>query len=533
MGDKAIARETVKKAGVPIVPGSDGIVESEAEAMKTARSIGYPVIVKAVAGGGGRGMRIAHNDVSFAKEYHIARSEAEKTFGNGAVYIEKYIENPRHIEFQILGDSHGKILHLGERDCSVQRRHQKLIEESPSPFLTSDLRKKMGKAAIRAAAAVEYESAGTIEFLVDPKGHFYFIEANTRIQVEHPVTEEVTGIDLIKQQIHIANGEELDFDQGDVKWEKHAIECRINAEDPGAQLRSLAGHDRPVLRPGRPRRPGRQPRLQRLHDPALLRFDDRKAHLLGSHAQGGAGAHLPRAERIPDPRHQDDDSPPQGDHGRPRLHRGQGHDLLHGGVHEPDDARPVLLENAGAPDLPAKDLERLRAALVDRRRRAPQGVAQVAQVALVGAQAPGVAGGLDAGRKIGGARGVLDQAAPAAREAEQRNAPRRPLREHELSADGQRAHGVGRDPQGGQDGLLADRGCRRQRRPEDVPRPARPPIRCRSAPWRPPTCGRTQGSTLIGRASGRGRSARDSAAGPRLGAMGRRPAGRRAAPARR
>ena len=241
MGDKAIARETVKKAGVAIVPGSDGIVESEAEAIKTARSIGYPVIVKAVAGGGGRGMRIAHNDVSFAKEYHIARAEAEKTFANGTVYIEKYIENPRHIEFQILGDSHGKIVHLGERDCSVQRRHQKLIEESPSPFLTSDLRKKMGKAAIRAATAVEYESAGTIEFLVDAKGHFYFIEANTRIQVEHPVTEEVTGIDLIKQQIHIANGDEIDFDQGDVKWEKHAIECRINAEDPARNFAPSPG----------------------------------------------------------------------------------------------------------------------------------------------------------------------------------------------------------------------------------------------------------------------------------------------------
>ena len=241
MGDKSIARETVRKAGVPIVPGSEGIVESETEAIKTARSIGYPVIVKAVAGGGGRGMRIAHNDVSFAKEYHIARAEAEKTFGNGAVYIEKYIEDPRHIEFQILGDSHGKIIHLGERDCSVQRRHQKLIEEAPSPFLTSDLRKKMGKAAIRAATAVEYESAGTVEFLVDPKGHFYFIEANTRIQVEHPVTEEVTGIDLIKQQIRIANGEELDIDQGDVKWEKHAIECRINAEDPARNFAPSPG----------------------------------------------------------------------------------------------------------------------------------------------------------------------------------------------------------------------------------------------------------------------------------------------------
>ena len=232
MGDKAVAKDTVKKAGVPTVPGSDGPVANESEAVKIARKIGYPVIIKAVAGGGGRGMRIAHNDISFAKEYHVARNEAEKAFGNGSVYIEKYIEKPRHIEFQILADSHGKVLHLGERDCSIQRRHQKLIEESPSPFLTPDLRKKMGKFAVKAAEAAEYENAGTIEFLVDAKGNFYFIEMNTRIQVEHPVTEECTGIDLIKQQILVANGEKLSFDQGDIKFETHAIECRINAEDP-------------------------------------------------------------------------------------------------------------------------------------------------------------------------------------------------------------------------------------------------------------------------------------------------------------
>ncbi len=241
MGDKAVAKDTVRKAGVPTVPGSDGPVESETEAVKIARKIGYPVIIKAVAGGGGRGMRIAHNDVSFAKEYHVARGEAEKAFGNGAVYIEKYIQSPRHIEFQILADSHGKVLHLGERDCSVQRRHQKLIEEAPSPFLTSDLRKKMGKAAVRAAEAAEYQNAGTIEFLVDPKGNFYFIEMNTRIQVEHPVTEEVTGIDLIKQQIRVANGEKLDLDQSDITWTKHAIECRINAEDPSRNFAPSPG----------------------------------------------------------------------------------------------------------------------------------------------------------------------------------------------------------------------------------------------------------------------------------------------------
>jgi acetyl-CoA carboxylase biotin carboxylase subunit len=241
MGDKSVAKDTVRKAGVPIVPGSDGPVESEADAVKVAKKIGYPVIIKAVAGGGGRGMRIAHNDVSFAKEYHVARAEAEKAFGDGRVYVEKYIQNPRHIEFQILADSHGKTLHLGERDCSVQRRHQKLIEESPSPFMTPSLRKAMGKAAIRAAEAADYENAGTIEFLVDEKGHFYFIEMNTRIQVEHPVTEEVTGIDLVKQQILIASGEKLAWDQGDIEFRGHAIECRINAEDPSRNFAPSPG----------------------------------------------------------------------------------------------------------------------------------------------------------------------------------------------------------------------------------------------------------------------------------------------------
>jgi acetyl-CoA carboxylase biotin carboxylase subunit len=241
MGDKAVARDTVRKAGVPTVPGSDGPVDSEAAAVKIARKIGYPIIVKAVAGGGGRGMRIAHNDVSFAKEYHIARGEAEKAFGDSSVYIEKYIQAPRHIEFQILADSHGKVLHLGERDCSVQRRHQKLIEESPSPFLTPDLRKRMGKAAVRAAESAEYESAGTIEFIVDAHGEFYFIEMNTRIQVEHPVTEEVTGIDLIKEQIRIAAGEKLNLDQKDIEFRGHAIECRINAEDPARNFTPSPG----------------------------------------------------------------------------------------------------------------------------------------------------------------------------------------------------------------------------------------------------------------------------------------------------
>ena len=232
MGNKAQARETVSKAGVPIIPGSDGPIENEREATKVAQKIGFPVIIKAVSGGGGRGMRIAHNAVSFAKEFQSARLEAEKAFGDGSLYVEKYLESPRHIEFQILADIHGNTVHLGERDCSVQRRHQKVIEESPSPFLDKNLRNRMGKAAIKATEAADYVNAGTIEFLVDAKGNFYFIEMNTRIQVEHPVTEEATGIDLIKEQIQIAGGNKLSFAQKDVSLSKHAIECRICAENP-------------------------------------------------------------------------------------------------------------------------------------------------------------------------------------------------------------------------------------------------------------------------------------------------------------
>jgi acetyl-CoA carboxylase, biotin carboxylase subunit len=232
MGDKSKARETVAKAGVPIIPGSDGPLENEHVATKVAKKIGFPVIIKAVAGGGGRGMRIAHNAVTFAKEFQSARLEAVKAFGNGELYIEKYLESPRHIEFQILADMHGNMVHLGERDCSVQRRHQKVIEESPSPFLDKNLRNRMGKAAIKATQAADYVNAGTIEFLVDAKGNFYFIEMNTRIQVEHAVTEEATGIDLIKEQIQIASGNRLGFVQKDISLTKHAIECRVCAENP-------------------------------------------------------------------------------------------------------------------------------------------------------------------------------------------------------------------------------------------------------------------------------------------------------------
>ena len=232
LGDKAVARETMKKAGVPITPGCDGILKSEKEALDLAHKLKYPVIVKAVAGGGGRGMRIAHNDSSLVQGYYAAKSEAESAFGNGDLYIEKFLVNPRHIEVQILADNHGNVIHLGERDCSVQRRNQKLIEESPSPALSSKLREKIGQAAVKAAKAANYTSAGTIEFLLDAENNFYFMEMNTRIQVEHPVTEAVTGVDLIKEQIRIAAGEVLSLRQKDIVVKGHAIECRINAEDP-------------------------------------------------------------------------------------------------------------------------------------------------------------------------------------------------------------------------------------------------------------------------------------------------------------
>jgi acetyl-CoA carboxylase biotin carboxylase subunit len=232
MGDKNTARDTARKAGVPVSPGSDGTVDTEAEALKIARKIGYPVMIKAVAGGGGRGMRIAHNEGSLVQGFHSARLEAEKAFGNASVYIEKFITNPHHIEFQVMGDEHGRIVHLGERDCSIQRRNQKIVEECPSPLMDEDLRKRMGDASVKLAESVGYCNAGTMEFLVDDNGDFYFMEMNTRIQVEHPITEEVYGCDLVKQQIQVAAGEHLSDYVVNAKPRHHAIECRINAEDP-------------------------------------------------------------------------------------------------------------------------------------------------------------------------------------------------------------------------------------------------------------------------------------------------------------
>jgi acetyl-CoA carboxylase biotin carboxylase subunit len=251
--DKAVSRNLAKKAGVPIPPGSDGTVANEQDALTVAKRIGYPVIIKAIAGGGGRGMRVAHNDISLVKGYHTARTEAEKAFGNSEVYIEKYIENPHHIEFQILGDNKGRIIHLGERDCSIQRRNQKVVEETPSPLIDNrfkKLRDKMGKAAVRIAELAHYTNAGTVEFIVDNDGQFYFLEVNKRIQVEHPITEEVTGIDLVRYQIMIAMGEPLRHSQSDIQFKGHAIECRINAEDPFDEFRPCPGRIEMYYSPG-------------------------------------------------------------------------------------------------------------------------------------------------------------------------------------------------------------------------------------------------------------------------------------------
>jgi len=253
LSDKAVSRELAKKAGVACPPGSDGMVENEQAALAVAKKIGYPVMIKAVAGGGGRGMRVAHNDISLVKGYHTARTEAEKSFGNSGVYVEKYIENPHHIEIQILADTKGHIIHLGERDCSIQRRNQKLIEETPSPLIENKfkrLRDRIGKAALKVAETAKYTNAGTVEFVVDDAGNYYFLEMNKRIQVEHPVTEEVTGIDLVRYQIMIAMGEPLKHTQSDIHLKGHAIECRINAEDPFGDFRPSPGRIEMYYQPG-------------------------------------------------------------------------------------------------------------------------------------------------------------------------------------------------------------------------------------------------------------------------------------------
>jgi len=239
MGDKATAKKTMMKNNVPVVPGSEGVIDDTDEAKNVADEMGYPVMIKASAGGGGRGMRIVEDPDKFKNAFSTCRNEAESAFGNPEVYIEKFVTDPRHIEIQVLGDQHGNAIHLGERECSLQRRHQKVLEESPSPIMTPDLREKMGDAAVNAARAINYEGAGTVEFLVDKDRNFYFMEMNTRIQVEHPVTEEVTNYDLIAEQIKVAAGQKLD--DKPLKMRGHAIECRINAEDPEFNFRPSAG----------------------------------------------------------------------------------------------------------------------------------------------------------------------------------------------------------------------------------------------------------------------------------------------------
>lgn len=250
VGDKSQAIDIARKADVPVVPGSNGPVHSEEQALEIAREIGYPVMVKASAGGGGRGMRIASNDVSLVNGFHAARREAEAAFKDGTLYLEKRIDNPRHVEVQILADMHGNVVHLGERDCSLQRRHQKTIEESPSPAIDEATRRAMGEAAVRLVKAAGYYSAGTVEFLVDAEGNFYFIEVNARIQVEHPVTEAVSGVDLIREMLRVAQGERLEFTQEDIQFRGHAIEFRVNAEDPDDDFRPCPGQIGLFVAPG-------------------------------------------------------------------------------------------------------------------------------------------------------------------------------------------------------------------------------------------------------------------------------------------
>jgi len=250
MGDKAVAKQTMKEARVPVIPGSDGLIEDLDDAVRIAREIGYPVIIKATAGGGGKGIRIAEDEESLIQQISMAQQEAQKAFGNAGVYLEKYLTGMKHVEIQIIADSYGHVVHLGERDCSVQRRRQKLVEEAPCRVLTPELRSAMGQAAVRAAEAVGYAGAGTLEFLLGPDGKFYFMEMNTRIQVEHPVTEYVTGVDLIKEMIRVAEGEPLSFRQEDIRWSGWAIECRINAEDPSRNFLPSPGQISFYLPPG-------------------------------------------------------------------------------------------------------------------------------------------------------------------------------------------------------------------------------------------------------------------------------------------
>lgn len=250
MGNKAEARKIMKMSGVPVVPGYEGEIRDEAHALEIAKGIGYPIMIKASAGGGGKGIRIANNDEEFLMGFKTAKAEAKACFGDDSLYIEKFVQKPKHIEFQILADEHGNVIHLGERECSMQRKNQKVLEEAPSNVLTPELREKMGEIAKKAAAAVDYKNAGTIEFLFDKDNNFYFMEMNTRIQVEHPITEMITGVDLVKEQLKIASGEKLQYTQEDIKLKGHAIECRVNAEDPEHDFRPCPGTINELCIPG-------------------------------------------------------------------------------------------------------------------------------------------------------------------------------------------------------------------------------------------------------------------------------------------
>lgn len=252
LGDKAVAKETAKKAGCPVIPGSDGVVDNLDKALEQVEHFSFPVFIKAVAGGGGKGIRIAYSKVDFPKEFVAARTEAEASFGNPDVYLEQMIENPRHVEVQVLADKHGHVLHLGERDCTIQRRRQKLIEEAPSPVISEDLRQKMGESAVKLVRAANYHSAATVEFLVDAEHNYYFMEVNTRIQVEHTVTEDLTGIDIVREQIKIARGDKLSYCQSDVTFSGHVIQFRINAEDPAQNFAPSPGKLEYYLPPGGP-----------------------------------------------------------------------------------------------------------------------------------------------------------------------------------------------------------------------------------------------------------------------------------------
>ena len=348
MGDKARARRVMKKAGVPVLPGSDGPVESEEKALKVAKDIGYPVIVKATAGGGGRGMRVVRAAGELSHAVKTAQREAEAAFGVGDVYLEKYVEAPRHIEFQILGDHHGSVIHLGERECSIQRRHQKLIEESPSPALSEKLRRKMGGIVIDAAKAVQYTNAGTFEFLMDPDGRFYFMEANTRLQVEHPVTEMVTGIDIVKEQIRIAAGERRRLQAGG--GHVYRTFDRVPDQRRGSRhLRAVSWHDPRLQHSRRSGRAARDAGALGVHHLAVLRFDDRQDHRARARPPGGDRAHAADARDDGHRGHQDQhpDAPPHPE--RRRVRGGQAQHVVHGPLPRATNRRPPRRSGVNAP----------------------------------------------------------------------------------------------------------------------------------------------------------------------------------------